>query len=66
MSIKIQEFSTGINPQRTASGGWISLGFTSHYMNATCDPLPRAIIRSIANYDFSIAEGTASNLAAML
>jgi hypothetical protein len=66
MSIKIHEFSTGINPQKTANGGWISLGFISQYMNATCNPLPHAIIRSIANYDFSIAEGTASDHPAII
>jgi hypothetical protein len=66
MSIKVHEFSTGIRPEKTAEGGWVSRGFTSQYMNATCDSVPYEIERSIANFDFSIAEGTASEAPAII
>jgi hypothetical protein len=59
MAITIHEFSTGIRPDRTPDGGWVSRGFTSRFMNTTVDPIPYEIERSIANFDFSITEGTA-------
>jgi hypothetical protein len=54
MAITIHEFSTGIRPDRTSDGGWVSRGFTSRFMNNTIDPIPHEIERSIANFDFSI------------
>jgi hypothetical protein len=59
MAITIHEFSTGIRPDQTPDGGWVSRGFTSRFMNSTVDPIPHEIERSIANFDFSITEGTA-------
>jgi hypothetical protein len=59
MAITIHEFSTGIRPDQTPDGGWVSRGFTSRFMNNTIDPIPHEIERSIANFDFSITEGTA-------
>ncbi len=59
-SIQIYEFSTGIYPERTADGGWVSRGFTGQYMNATIE-VPYAVERSIANKEFAIAEGASSD-----
>ena len=64
--IEIDEFSTGIRPQISGDGSWVSLGFTGQYMNATIDPIPYAIQRSIANKEFAIAEGAASDLPAVI
>lgn len=64
--IEIHEFSTGIRPERTADGGWVSLGFTGQYMNATIDPVPHAIQRSIANKEFAVAEGASSDEPAII
>ncbi len=61
MAITIHEFSTGIRPDRTPDGGWVSRGFTSRFMNSTVNPIPHEIERSIANFDFSITEGTAKD-----
>ena len=64
--IQIHEFSTGIRPERTADGGWVSLGFTGQYMNTTIDPIPHAIQRSIANKEFGVAEGAARDKPAII
>ena len=64
--IQIHEFSTGIRPERTADGGWVSLGFTGQYMNATINPVPHAIQRSIANKEFAVAEGASSDEPAII
>jgi len=64
--VKIHEFSTGIRPEKTADGGWVSLGFTGQYMNATIDPIPYAVQRSIANKEFAVAEGASSNEPAII
>ena len=40
MTIHIHEFSTGIQAEATADGGWVSQGFTGQYMNKTIDPIP--------------------------
>lgn len=64
--VQIHEFSTGIRPERTADGGWVSLGFTGQYMNATIDPIPHAVQRSIANKEFAVAEGASSDEPAII
>lgn len=64
--VQIHEFSTGIRPERTADGGWVSLGFTGQYMNATIDPIPYAVQRSIANKEFAVAEGASSDEPAII
>lgn len=56
VTIQIDEFSTGIRPQILPDGTWVSLGFTGQYMNATRDPIPLAVQRSIANKEFAVAE----------
>ena len=56
---RLYEFSTGIRPQRSADGGWVSLGFTGQYMNVT-GSIPNPIQRSIANKEFAVAEGASS------
>ncbi|QOV23980.1 hypothetical protein [Anabaenopsis elenkinii] len=52
--IPIHEFSTGIKAERTPNGGWVSLGFTGKYMNATLDPIPLVVKQSIANLEFVV------------
>jgi hypothetical protein len=64
--IQIHEFSTGIRAERTTDGGWVSLGFTGQYMNATIDPIPHAVQRSIANKEFAVAEGATSDEPAII
>ena len=64
--VEIHEFSTGIRPERTADGRWVSLGFTGQYMNATLEPIPRAVQRSIANKEFAVAEGASSSEPAVI
>ena len=59
-SVCIHEFSTGIQPQRTPDGGWVSVGFTGQYMNATIDSIPQTIQRSIANKEFAVVEGAST------
>ena len=61
MTIYIHEFSTGIQAEATADGGWVSQGFTGQYMNKTIDPIPRAVQEAITNRDFALAEGASSN-----
>ncbi len=65
-NVEIHEFSTGIRPERTADGGWVSRGFTGQYMNATIDPIPLAVERSIANKLFAVAEGASSDRPAVI
>lgn len=65
-TVEIHEFSTGIRYQGTADGGWVSLGFTGQYMNATIDPIPYAVERSIANKEFAVAEGAFSDQPAVI
>lgn len=64
--VKIYEFSTGIRHQETVDGGWVSLGFTGQYMNATIDPIPYAVQRSIANKEFAVTEGASSDQPAVI
>ncbi len=59
--IEIHEFSTGIHIERTDDGGWLSAGFTGQYRNATIDPIPYAIERSIANKEFEVAKRASSD-----
>ncbi|MDY7008301.1 MAG: hypothetical protein SWX82_31340 [Cyanobacteriota bacterium] len=54
--IDIHEFSTGIEVKGTPNG-WESGGFTGEYMNRTIDQIPRAVLDSIANREFALAEG---------
>ena len=61
MTIYIHEFSTGIQADKTADGGWVSQGFTGQYMNKTIDPIPRAVQEAISNRDFAVAEGASSD-----
>lgn len=61
MTISIHEFSTGIQAEETADGGWVSQGFTGQYMNKTIDPIPRAVQEGISNRDFAVAEGASSD-----
>ncbi|BAY99818.1 hypothetical protein NIES37_38010 [Tolypothrix tenuis PCC 7101] len=65
-TIEIHEFSTGIRPQQTADGGWVSLGFTGQYMNVTIERIPEAVERSIANREFAVAEGASSDKPAII
>lgn len=60
-SIDLHEFSTGIQAETTADGGWVSQGFTGQYMNKTIDPIPRAVQEAITNRDFAVAEGASSD-----
>ena len=64
--VQIHEFSTGIRPQQTTDGGWVSLGFTGQYINATIAPIPHSVQRAIANNEFKIAEGAASDEPALV
>ena len=54
--IEIHEFSTGIEVKGTSTA-WESGGFTGEYMNRTIDKVPRAVLDSIANREFALAEG---------
>ncbi len=65
--VQIHEFSTGIHPQKTADGGWVSLGFTGQYMNATIPiPISHPVARSIANKEFAVAEGASTDEPAII
>lgn len=64
--VQIHEFSTGIRAERTADGGWVSLGFTGQYINVTIEPIPYAVQRSIANKEFAVAEGASSDEPAVI
>lgn len=64
--VEIHEFSTGIRPERTADGGWVSRGFTGQYMNVTIPEIPNAVERSIANKEFAVAEGASSEQPAVI
>jgi hypothetical protein len=60
--IEIHEFSTGIKVGRNNDGNWISLGFTGRFINSTFqDSIPHPVERAIANGEFKIREGTASD-----
>jgi len=63
--INIQEFSTGIQYEKTETG-WISRGFTGYFINKTIDPVPAAIIRAIEDRQFSLAEGTVKEKVALI
>jgi len=65
-TVEIHEFSTGINPQQTADGGWVSLGFTGKYMNGTIDPIPSVVERAIANREFAVTEKASSDQPAII
>ncbi|MEA5528031.1 hypothetical protein VB638_00215 [Dolichospermum sp. UHCC 0684] len=63
--IEIHEFSTGIHFQERANG-WVSLGFTGQYMNATINPIPTVVERSIANQEFALTEGSSTEKPAII
>ena len=65
IEIKIHEFSTGIHFQERANG-WVSLGFTGQYMNATINPIPTVVERSIANQEFALTEGSSTEKPAII
>ncbi|WP_414520839.1 hypothetical protein [Umezakia ovalisporum] len=65
-TIEIHEFSTGIRPERTADGGWVSLGFIGQYMNVTLSPIPQVVERSIANREFAVTEGASNEEPAII
>jgi hypothetical protein len=60
-TIKIHEFSTGIQAEMTSDGRWVSHGFVGEYMNRTVDPIPASVQSAIANREFAVAEGTSSD-----
>ena len=64
-NIEIHEFSTGIHVQERANG-WVSLGFTGKYMNATINPIPPVVERSIANQEFALTEGSSTEKPAII
>jgi hypothetical protein len=64
--IPIYEFSTGIQVERTPNGSWVSLGFLGKYINATLEPIPYSIERSIANQEFALAEGASTEQPAII
>ncbi|KZL51545.1 hypothetical protein A2T98_01405 [Nodularia spumigena CENA596] len=65
-TVEIHEFSTGIRPERTADGGWVSLGFTGQYMNVTLKGIPEVVERSIANREFAVTEGASTEQPAII
>lgn len=64
-NIEIHEFSTGIHFQQMVNG-WVSLGFTGQYMNATINPIPQVVERSIANQEFDLREGSSTEKPAII
>ncbi|MBD2134611.1 hypothetical protein H6F47_19795 [Sphaerospermopsis sp. FACHB-1094] len=64
-NIEIHEFSTGIHIQKR-DNGWVSLGFTGQYMNATINPIPQVVERAIANQEFALTEGASSEKPAII
>ncbi|MDK2408659.1 hypothetical protein QHH11_10220 [Aphanizomenon sp. PH219] len=64
-NIEIHEFSTGIHFQQRVNG-WVSLGFTGQYMNATINPIPQVVERSIANQEFALTEGSSTENPAII
>jgi hypothetical protein len=64
-NIEIHEFSTGIHFQERANS-WVSLGFTGQYMNATINPIPTVVERSIANQEFALTEGSSTEKPAII
>jgi hypothetical protein len=63
--MEIHEFSTGIRPERTATG-WISRGFTGQYMNVTLERIPEVVERAIANREFALTEGASTEQPAVI
>ena len=64
--IEIHEFSTGIRPERTFDGGWVSRGFTGVYMNMTLQSIPSVVEGSIANRFFALTEGASGDEPAII
>lgn len=65
-TIEIHEFSTGIREERTADGGWVSVGFTGQYMNITLPSIPSAVENSINEKEFEVTEGAFSDEPAII
>lgn len=65
-TIEIHEFSTGIRPEQTLDGEWVSLGFTGKYMNSTLTEIPPIVERSISNREFAVTEGASSEQPAII
>ncbi|MBV5261879.1 hypothetical protein FLX56_26045 [Synechococcus moorigangaii CMS01] len=68
--VQIYEFSTGIqvDVDPSSPGGWVSRGFTGHYMNVTLPDgeVPHEVKRAIANKYFSVTEGGDMNQPAVI
>ncbi|MBE9221053.1 hypothetical protein IQ222_20270, partial [Dolichospermum flos-aquae LEGE 04289] len=64
-NIEIHEFSTGIHVQKKVNG-WVSLGFTGKYMNATINPIPPVVEKSIANQEFALTKGSSTEKPAII
>lgn len=65
--VEIHEFSTGIKVGRNNDGSWVSLGFTGKFINSTfSEGIPHPVERAIANGEFKIQEGTASDNPAIM
>ena len=64
--VKIHEFSTGIQAEKTPDGGWVSRGFTGQYINRTIDPIPAAVQSAISNREFAVAEGASRDNPAII
>ncbi|MDB9540886.1 hypothetical protein NWP22_09970 [Anabaenopsis tanganyikae CS-531] len=64
--IPVYEFSKGIELEKNPNGGWVSLGFTGKYINATLDPIPPVVERSIANQEFATIGGASDEQPAII
>jgi anti-sigma28 factor (negative regulator of flagellin synthesis) len=64
--VKIHEFSTGIQAEKTPDGGWVSRGFTGQYINRTIEPIPGAVQSAISNREFAVAEGASRDNPAII
>lgn len=64
--VLIHEFSTGIRVEKYKDCGWISRGFTGHYMNSTLPNIPTNVQRAIVNKEFAVAEGAYANKPAVV
>jgi len=65
-TVKIHEFSTGIQAERTSDGGWVSRGFTGQYINKTLDSIPANVQSAIKNREFAVAEGASRDNPAII
>jgi hypothetical protein len=65
-TVKIHEFSTGIQAERTSDGGWVSRGFTGQYINKTLDSIPANVESAISNREFAVSEGASRDNPAII